>query len=184
MNGVRRTLWLALVVLAFGVAAATAYATPVNEGTLSIKRGDATLLLDMRGVAIGRLTRGVIAIDVPASRKCESLKVWGYDEVEAVEPEWYDELAEGEPFVKCEYTSRDNTRAVRFRLTGKIRLDIKRARNLHLSAAGRGWGIIEGNGGADGVWSRNGRPERSIPDVVKFFDLQPDEESLRAPSTE
>lgn len=165
--GVRRTLCLALLVGAAGVVGGTTWAAPAAEGTLSIKRGFGMLVLEIRGAAIGRIGKGELTVEIPASRSCDELKVWGADEQAAPAIE----LMADETVVLCGYSGRD----IRFRLTGKFFLEITSARNLHLSAAGRGWGFVEGAGRADGVWSLNGRRERNLPDIVTEFVLEPTE---------
>lgn len=169
MVGVRRTLCGALLVIAAGAAGATAWAAgaPAGEGTLSVRRGDGLLLLEMRGVAIGRLGKGNLSVEIPASRTCDDLKVWGAEEEDPPEVE----LVDDERVIICGFSGR----SIRFRLTGKLFLEITEARNLHLSAAGRGWGLLEGIGGADGMWSLNGHRERGVPNVPTAFALEPDE---------
>lgn len=173
IRNVRRTLCLTLLLVAAGALVAGAYATtPAAEGNLSIKRGDGLLILDMRGAAVGRIGRGDLIVQIPASRECGDLKVWGADEEEPSEFE----IVDGEPVVICGYSGS----GIRFRLVGKLGLEITNAHNLFLSAAGRGEGWVEGLGGADGVWSLNGRKERSLPNTVRRFDLLPDEDARSA----
>ena len=178
---VRRTLCLALLVVAAGAVGAIAWAsTPATEGTLSIKRGDGMLILDIKGAAVGRLRKGELAVEIPASRTCEDLKVWGADSEDEEEAPDIDLGAGEEAGTVCLFSG---TR-IRFRLTGKLFIEVRDARNLFVSAAETGWGLIEGIGGADGVWSRNGRREWSVPNKPTSFELQPDEDERSANAAE
>lgn len=174
---VRRTLCLALLVVAAGAVGATAWAsTPATEGTLSIKRGDGMVVLEMRGAAIGRIGKGDLSVEIPASRTCEELKVWGAEDEDP--PEY--EIVDDDLVIICGFSGK----GIRFRLHGKLYIEITAALNVHLSAAGHGWGLVEGAGGADGVWSLNGRRERNLPNVVTDFLLDPPEDERSANAAE
>jgi hypothetical protein len=160
----RRTLCLGLLAIGLTLVVGTAGAAAPSDGTLSIKRGDGRLILDMHGAVIGRLQRGDLDVVIAASRSCDNLRVWGAeDEESAFEP-----IAVGEPVYICSFSGV----GIRFRLVGEIRLEVRRGRNLFLSAVGRGSGEIDGAGGnTDGVWARDGDEPRSLPNIARWFTL-------------
>jgi hypothetical protein len=170
-HAMRRTLCLGLLAIGLTAIAGTATAASSSDGTLSIKRGDGLLDLALRGAIVGRLGRGELALEIPISRDCADLKVWG---AEAKDPEeiYYDP-EDGTIYKRCEFAGR----AIRFRVVGKIVLEVRKGRNLHLSAVGRGAGRVDGVGGADGVWSLDGRDPRSLPNVAVEFELGTDPDS-------
>lgn len=166
----RRTVCFAMLVLGLGVLAATALAaSPADagdEGTLSIKRADGLLDLEMRGAVLGRMGRGELAVEIPFDRSCEDLKVWG---AEDEEPEAVDFDPVVGVFKRCEYAGK----GIRFRIGGRLVVEIRKGRNFFISAVGRGTGRIDGIGGADGVWSLNDADPRSLPNKPTPFELAP-----------
>ena len=167
----RRTLCFGVLAIGLTILAGTAAAAAPSDGTLSIKRGDGLLDLTIRGAIVGRLGRGELALEIPISRDCEDLKVWGAEE-EDPEEIYYDP-DEGSIYKRCEFSGR----AIRFRVVGRITLEVRKGRNLHLSAVGRGTGRIDGAGGADGVWSLEGRDPRSLPNGPVEFEFGTDPDS-------
>jgi hypothetical protein len=92
--------------------------------------------------------------------------VWG---AEAEDPPEYD-MSTGEPFYICGYSGK----GIRFRLVGEIGLEIRKGRDLFLSAVGRGTGEIDGAGGMrDGVWALDGNEYSSLPNAARKFTLGP-----------
>lgn len=160
----RRTLCFGLLAVGLTLAVATAGAAPPSDGTLSVKRGDGRLALDMHGAILGRLASGNLEVYIPTSRNCEDLKVWGAEEEDV--PLF--DMSTGEPFFICGFSGK----GIRFRLVGNIGLEIRKGRNLFLSAVGRGTGEIDGTGGnRDGVWALDGDEPRSLPNTVRRFTL-------------
>jgi hypothetical protein len=160
----RRTLCLGLLATGLMVLVATAAATPPSDGTLSIKRGDGRFVLDIRGAVVGRVTRGELEVFIPVGRDCEDLKVWGAEEEE---PPVFDPST-GELFLICGFEGR----GIRFRLVGDIGLEIRKGRDLFLSAVGRGTVEIDGAGGTrDGVYAVDGEPRGSLPNTLRRFNL-------------
>lgn len=157
-----------MLVVGFGALAAGASAEPpagdAQEGTLSIKRADGLLDLEMRGAILGRIGTGNLAIEIPFDRDCEDLRVWGAEEEE---PEAVDFDPVAGVFKRCEYAGK----GIRFRIAGRLVVEIRRGRNFFISAVGRGTGRIDGIGGADGVWSLNGDPSNSLPNKPTAFEL-------------
>jgi len=175
MTPVRRTFCIALLVALGLVAAGAASATAADEGTLSIKRGDGEFTLDMRGVAIGRLLSGILIVEIPASRTCDDLKVWGADDED---PDEF-QIIDGEPTIVCGYSGNK----IRFRLAGRLGINISDANNLFLSAVGRGELLVQGAGGKDGVMSLNGRADKNLPNKLSSFVLEPDNAAYVASAT-
>jgi len=169
-----------MLLIVAGLAAGVALAvpsTPATDGTLSVKRGEGTFLIDVRGVVIGRMLRAEkLYVSIPISRSCDDLKVWGADD-DSDGPIL--ELTAGEPTWLCEFSSDSR---IRFRLSGQLGVEIWHAKRLFLSVAGRGEAFIEGDGGQDGVISVNGGKERSVPDKPRTFVLEPDSSALRLPA--
>jgi hypothetical protein len=160
----RRTLCLGLLAIGLTVVVGTAGAAAPSEGTLSIKRGDGRVALDIRGAILGRLARGELDLYIPASRNCDDLKVWGAEEEDP--PEF--DITTGEPFFICGFAGK----GIRFRLVGSIGMEVRRGRDLFLSAVGRGTGEIDGAGWPkDGVWSLDGDEPRSLPNALRKFTL-------------
>lgn len=166
----RRTFCFAMLVVGLGALAGTTLAAPLpaaaEEGTLSIKRGDGLLDLEMRGAILGRMGKGELAIEIPFERSCEDLKVWGAEEEE---PEAIDFDPVTGVFKRCEYAGK----GIRFRIVGRLVVEIRKGRNFFISAVGRGKGRIDGIGGADGVWSLNGEDPNSLPNKPTAFELAP-----------
>jgi len=71
------------------------------------------------------------------------------------------------------YTGKD----IRVRITGGLTHVRFEGRGIHLSAVGRGSGLLDGTGDPttgiffDGVWSLNDEDYHSLPDELERFDL-------------
>jgi hypothetical protein len=167
-GAMRRTLCFAMLAALLVPAAALAERdapTVPGDGTLSVRNGDGTLRLEMRGVALGRMTSGVIEVLIPLERDCSDLNVAGAegrDESAA----WVDE--DSLVWV-CKFADRRG--GLRFRLSGQQTIRFKRMRNLNMSVVGRGSGRIRGTGDADGTYSLNGDDFVSLPDDPDDFVL-------------
>ena len=162
----RRTLCLGLLALGFVALAGTAGAAPPNEGTLSIKRGQGRVALDMRGAVLGRLAKGELDILVPAWRPggCADLNVWGAEEEDSP----LLDFSTGEMTFVCGFAGK----GIRFRVVGSIGIEVRKGRGLFLSAVGRGTGEIDGAGGnGDGVWALDDGELASLPNTLRKFTL-------------
>ena len=158
----RRGLLLstAVAVLALvGTAAATAVRAPVEDGTLSVRDGRATIQLRMKGGLIGRFTRGKITV---THHGADSLVIRGAERVR----------------VRNARTTVYSGKNIRFRITDdrKFVATID-ASKINLSAVGRGETFRDGRGDPangiyfDGSYSRNGEDYRSIPDLRERWEL-------------
>ena len=149
---------LTIAALTAGVLAAAATATvdrpPLEDGTLSIRDGRATIQLRMKGSLIGRLTKGQIVVtDSPDAGA--TIIVRG---------------AESERSLS-DRTTVYSGRNIRFRIADERTFVVRmNASKINLSAVGRGQGWLDGWGNRaagvyfDGSFSLNGSPYKSIPD--------------------
>lgn len=159
----RRALCLGLLVIGAATLVGTAGGAPPTTGTLSVKRGSGWLALDIRGAVLGWMARGELEVLIPHAT-CEELKVWG---AEGELPPEFD-MSTGVPMFACRFVGK----GIRFRLVGNIGMEVRRVRNLHLSAVGRGTGEIDGAGGqTDGVWSLDDAEATSLPNTLRRFTL-------------
>src|SRR5829696_6652361 len=130
--------------LAIAVAASGARPGPVEDGTLSVRDGRASLQLRLKGGVIGRLGRGKLTVVVRGAEKVSSPN---------------DRMTV--------YTGRN----IRFRIADEKRFVVRiNASKINLSAVGRGEGWLDGWGNRaagvyfDGSYSLNGSAYKSIPD--------------------
>jgi hypothetical protein len=152
----------ALAVLSLAATAvATAMRAPVEDGTLSVRDGRATIQLRMRGGVIGRFARGKLTVTDSLADDA-NIVVRG---------------AERERDITERTTVYSGTN-VRFRITDDRRFVVKiNATKINLSAVGRGDGWLDGWGDPedgiffDGSYSRNGEEYQSIPDLRERFEL-------------
>jgi hypothetical protein len=173
LSTVRKALVLATLLAAAIPAAAFADVGAVPaDGTLSIKNGDGTVGLNLRGAMIGLVGSGRVEIEAPKDDDCDTLNVWGAeDAVTRLKPV---RIKKGDTTTSdlvtvCVFTGKD----IRFRLIGQsqVRLD---GLNISLSAVGRGPVQIKGDGGlTDGTYSVNGGDYVSLPDELRRFLLAP-----------
>lgn len=160
-------LWKALAVVALvsaslvGAAVASALRAPVEDGTLSVRDGRATMLLRVKGSIIGRLAKGNITVtDAPDGGS--TIVVRG---------------AVRERPLNARTTFYAGTN-IRFRIADDRRISVKfNGKGLNFSVVGRGDGWMDGVGDPesgiffDGSFSLNGEPFHSIPDERTRFDL-------------
>jgi hypothetical protein len=156
---------LALAVLCAGVLAAAAVAddlrAPLEDGTLSVRDGRATIQLRMKGSLIGKLARGQIVVtDSPADTT--TVIVRG---------------AERERDLNARTTIYSGTN-IRFRIADDRRFQVKIVgKGLNFSAVGRGDGWMDGYGDPedgvffDGSYSLNGTDYPTLPNERMRFEL-------------
>jgi hypothetical protein len=163
----RRTLLLTLLAFLVLPAGAAATRAAPGDGTLSIRDGEGTVQILLRGAVIGRMGSGTLRIDNPRNDDCASPLVWG---AETATPEPLIVTGElGIRQTRCIYSGRD----VRFRLVGGEQdISIVRGRAIAISAAGRGEAFLRGTGGlTDGVYSLGGRDYVSLPDLGRWINI-------------
>jgi hypothetical protein len=163
----RRTLLFALLAALAVPAAALATQAAPGDGTLSVREGEGTVQLELRGAILGRIGSGTLRIDDPKAGHCDGPLVWGAD-VERSEADF----AKGEFELRCIYTGTN----MRFRLTGGDHdITIVRGRDVAISAVGRGNAFLRGRGWLtglpDGTYSIDGRDYVSLPDAGKEFEI-------------
>jgi hypothetical protein len=163
----RRTLLLALLAALAVPASALAVQAAPGDGTLSVREGDGTVQLELRGSILGRIGSGTLWIDDPKAGHCDGPLVWGA-EAETARLE----VAKGDVLLRCVYTGTN----IRFRLVGGDHdITIVRGRDVAISAVGRGLAFLKGRGGItglpDGTYSIDGRDYLSLPDVGKEFEI-------------
>jgi hypothetical protein len=162
-----RTLLLTLLaILALPTAALAAQAAP-GDGTLSVREGDGTVQLQLRGAILGRIGSGSLWIDDPKNTDCAAQLVWGEDDTETRAV-----FSNGEFELRCVYTGQD----IRFRLVGGMHdISIVRGRDVAISAVGRGTGFLKGRGALsglpDGTYSLDGGDYVSLPDAGRQLEI-------------
>lgn len=126
---------------------------PVEDGTLSVRDGRATIQLRLKGGVIGRFARGRLTV-VDAIGETSSVVVRG-----------------GKISSPNERTTVYTGRNIRFRIADEKRFVVRiSASKINLSAVGRGDGWLDGWGNPDkgvyfdGSFSLNGGAYKSIPD--------------------
>jgi hypothetical protein len=155
---------LLLVALTTGSLAAAALAgaarPPVEDGTLTVREGRATIQLRMKGTVIGRLGRG--RLTVTDSPDGATIIVRG---------------EEGEIPISGRTTAYTG-RNIRFRIADEKRFTVKLAgKGLNFSAVGRGDGWIDGWGDPDeglfydGTYALNGVDFPTLPNERTRFEL-------------
>jgi hypothetical protein len=156
-----RRLFILLVFLV-AVGAAPAQAGAPSEGTLSVRDGRGMLQLTSRGTMIGRIASGKLTVVDPNPYDNRRAIVLGAEK-----------RVTSRNLKTTVYSGQD----IRLRVTGG-RANVKfNGRGIHLSAVGRGSGLVDGTGDLstgvffDGVWSLNDEDYHSLPDVLTGFDL-------------
>jgi len=157
----RRLLVLFLILLAVPAASSAQPSGKPQDGTLSVREGRGTIVLNAKGSITGRFEKGKLTITDPNPYDSKRPVVYGSS--------------------KTTYRGARTTiyqgRNIRFRLIGaryQIRIE---GRGIFLSAIGRGPGIVDGAGDVqagifyDGVWSLNEEDYRSLPDEATGFQL-------------
>jgi hypothetical protein len=152
----------AAAVLSLATAAVAAgMRAPMEDGTLSVRDGRATVVLKMRGGVIGRFGRGKLTL-TDFNPDSGTVVVHG---------------AERERPVNDRTTVYSGTN-IRFRIADDRRVVVRiEGAKINFSAVGRGDGWMDGLGDQEGVFfdgtfSLNGTPYRSIPNERVRFDLE------------
>jgi hypothetical protein len=149
---------LLLLCLAAALALPVAVSAAGTDGSLSVKRGHATIVLKLRGTTIGRMARGTVRIRdmnpydnaFPQVRHCRTLRY----------PNPYTTLCTGKKLV---------FRAV----DGRFQLRVKGS-GIYLSAVGRGSVTLQGAGSLtvpNGLMSLDDGPYQPIPDEQTTYPL-------------
>jgi hypothetical protein len=161
---VRLAKALILLALSIGLLAAAATASavrpPVEDGTLSVRDGRATVTLRMKGRVIGRLAKGRLTItDSPDGA---TIIVRGEEDEIPISGR------------TTAYTGKN----IFFRIADDRRFVVKLAgKGLNFSAVGRGdgwldgWGDPEGGVFFDGSYSLNGTDHPTLPNERTRFEL-------------
>jgi hypothetical protein len=156
MRQVRLIVLAATALLALGItAAATAMRPgPVEDGTLSLRDGRATVQLRMKGGILGRMGRGKVTVTEPVS-----------DPGTVV-------IRGARARVVNARTTVYTGKSIRFRISADERFTVRiNGTKINFSAVGRGDGWIDGWGNPeagvyfDGSFSLNGDEYKSIPDL-------------------
>jgi hypothetical protein len=161
---VRLAKALILLALSIGLLAAAATASavrpPVEDGTLSVRDGRATVTLRMKGSVIGRLARGRLTVtDSPGGA---TIIVRGEEDEIPISGR------------TTAYTGKN----IFFRIADDRRFVVKVAgKGLNFSAVGRGDGWLDGWGDPgsgiffDGSYSLNGTDYPTLPNERTRFEL-------------
>lgn len=161
----QRALVIVLVTLGLAVpAVALAGDTASDDGTLSVRSGKGKIVLRLaRGAVIGRLGRGNVTADDFVETDNTRIDFWGCERTKPID----------------ENTTVCSGTYIRFRAIGdRYRLTVSGG-GIFLSAVGRGQILLDGRGDPeagifrDGVYSLNGDPYKSLPDVADTFALAP-----------
>lgn len=153
----RPTLLVVLLAALAVPAAALAVRAAPGDGTLSVREGEGTIQLELRGAILGRIGSGSLWIDDPKAGHCDGPLVFGADlQTSKVV------FVKGEFELRCVYTGTN----MRFRLVGDDHdVSIVRGREVSISAVGRGKGFLKGTGGlTDGTFALDAREYVSLPD--------------------
>jgi hypothetical protein len=160
---VRRIAFLALLLALVVPATVAAHAAAPGDGTLSMRNGEGSLGLTLRGVAIGKMS-GVLEVDYES---CSDLLVYGAGAAAAP----VRETESG--FLKTVCVFRGE--GMRLRLTGTqhepLTLRVKRGEQLFLSVVGSAAGWVKGAGPTPGQWSLNGAEYVTLPTERTPFKL-------------
>jgi hypothetical protein len=171
-----RLLLVPLSLLALIVPVASAGDLQRGDGTLSIRDGRGTIVVQARGAVIGQVAR---------FERNGKLVIEDLDETDSSDPrvvgaDWSRLRDDGTPVY--------GGKAIRFRLIGgRFVLRVTNAVGLQLSVVGRGSVTLDGAGslttgiGYDGVFSLNGEPAESLPDEAETFPLRPPVASQKPP---
>jgi hypothetical protein len=125
----------------------------MEDGTLSIRDGRATMLLHVKGSIIGRVTKGRLTI-TDSSDNGATIVVRGAENAKDL----------------TDKTTVYSGTSIRFRIADDRKVSVRLSgRGLNFSVVGRGEGWIDGVGDPsagifyDGSYSLNGDPYRSLP---------------------
>lgn len=156
----RRIITLLCFLVALGAAPAEAGAP--GDGTLSVRDARGLVQLSSRGTMIGRIERGKLTVTDPNPRDNRRPIVLGAER-----------RVTSRNLKTTIYTGKD----IRVRITAGLAHVRFEGRGIHLSAVGRGSGLLDGAGDPttgvffDGVWSLNDEDYHSLPDELERFDL-------------
>lgn len=156
----RRIFSLLCFLVALGAAPAEAGAP--GDGTLSVRDAKGLVQLSSRGTMIGRIERGKLTVTDPNPYDSRRPIVLGAEK-----------RTTSRNLKTTVYTGKD----IRVRITGGLAHVRFEGRGIHLSAVGRGSGLLDGTGDPstgvffDGVWSLNDEDYHSLPDALERFDL-------------
>jgi hypothetical protein len=163
-----RLLLVPLSLLALLVPVASAGDLERGDGTLSIRDGRGTVVVQARGAVIGQVAR----FERNGKLIIEDLDGDDGSEPRVIGADWSRLRADGTPVY--------GGKAIRFRLIGgRFVLRATNAIGLQLSVVGRGSVMLDGTGsitsgvGYDGVFSLNGEPAVSLPDEPETHPLRP-----------
>ncbi|HEV2902148.1 MAG TPA: hypothetical protein VGW30_02685 [Gaiellaceae bacterium] len=164
MRSARLILLVAAAVLSLAITALASAQRPgpVEDGTLSVRDGRATIQLRIKGGLIGRFARGKLTVTDSLSDSATVI-VRGADRTRDVN----------------ERTTVYSGTNIRFRIADDRKFVVRiNASKINFSAVGRGDGWLDGWGDPeegvyfDGSFSRNGEQYRSIPDERERFELE------------
>ena len=149
----RRLLTFAMLAALVLPAAALAYPSGINDGTLSVQNGQGKAIVSARGGVIGSIVRGSVTISDPVDGDGTGPIVTGDD--------WSKE--------RNDTTTTWGGTRVRFRLIGGAFKVVVRGRGINLSVVGKGNVTLAGAGTADdGSYSVNGGDYIPIPFQFQF----------------
>ena len=149
----RRLLTFAMLAALVLPAAALAYPSGINDGTLSVQNGQGKVIASARGGVIGSIVRGSVTISDPVDGDGTGPIVTGDD--------WSKE--------RNDTTTTWGGTRVRFRLIGGAFKVVVRGRGINLSVVGKGSVTLAGAGTADdGSYSVNGGDYIPIPFQFQF----------------
>jgi len=149
----RRLLTFAMLAALVLPAAALAYPSGINDGTLSVQNGQGKVIVSARGGVIGSIVRGSVTISDPVDGDGTGPIVTGDD--------WSKE--------RNDTTTTWGGTRVRFRLIGGAFKVVVRGRGINLSVVGKGSVTLAGAGTADdGSYSVNGGDYIPIPFQFQF----------------
>src|SRR6266581_5330858 len=152
----RRLLTFAVLAALVLPAAALAYPSGINDGTLSVQDGQGKIIISARGGVIGSFVRGSVTISDPVDGDGTGPIVTG--------DEWSKDRSDTT-------TTWGGTR-VRFRDIGGAFKIVVRGRGINLSFVGKGNVILNGAGtDDDGTYAANGAEYSLIPGFPFTFPL-------------
>lgn len=161
----RLALWLTLLAAVAAPSATAAEPSNTSGGTLALRSVDGVVTLTLKGAVIGRLGSGTLAVQIPAERACEDLSIWGEEKL----AEERKVTEDGDHIWVCRYSGK----GIRFRLAGERFMRFRPARNLMLSAVGRGAVTLNGTETTDGTFALNGGEEQPVPKEPRRFAIAP-----------
>ena len=156
----RRILILLCFLVVLGAAPAEAAAP--GDGTLSVRDAKGLVQLSSRGTMIGRIANGKLTVTDPNPNDARRPIVLG---------------AERRTVSRNQKTTIYSGKDIRLRVTGGLVHVRFEGRGIHLSAVGRGRGLLDGTGDPaagvffDGVLSLNDEDYHSLPDALTAYDL-------------